>query len=194
MSKRKNIFTLISALAAVGVITLCFLVFTTRMPTDKSIYNSPKAVSNTLVVDDPIIEKTLRLAESSGTVSDAEIRGYLLDWIDPSAGGIVELAVMKNGDVFRVGHRPSAAFGNVPPKRLKPESASEKQARLKATAAAQKVIDTLHPKFATTEPVVYSYLIRIHQKDGSHIDVWVDPDVDKGRFFYNVNLSKIDVD
>ena len=101
--------------------------------------------------------------------------------------------MLKDGTVYRLGPmmRPAAAFGRVPPARLEPESATEAQARTLAVAAAQAVVAKLFPKFAHVTPVVYNYLVRIHRKDGSSTDVWVDPNVGYGRFFYNISLTNL---
>ncbi len=137
---------------------------------------------------------------SSSPAVSAEIRGYLVDWVivklntaPRRESHMVELVVMKDGALYRFSSymRPSAAFGQVPPPRLGPEPAAEAKVRIAAVAAAQAAVAKLHPRFAKVTPVVYNYLVRIHRADGSSTDVWVDPDVGHGRFFYGLGLTRV---
>ncbi len=132
---------------------------------------------------DPVVEKTVQGARKKGKVVSAEIRGYLVDWVD---SGIVEFVVMKDGNAYRLGGftRPAAAFGRKAPKRVEPEPQRELRARKRALTRAHEVVSAIYPKFASVDPSVYNYLVRIHYKGGSHDDIWVDPDVGQGRFFY----------
>ncbi len=142
---------------------------------------------------DPVVEKAVQSVEITGTIVSAEIRGFLLDWYiqeTSSSESILEYAVMKDGSLYRRAgmHRPSAAFGWVPPARLRPESSREANARNTALAAAHDFIAKRHPDFASVDPLVYNYLVRIHRKETSHVDIWVDPDGSKT--FYN-SLVKV---
>lgn len=157
-------------------------------------------------IGDPVVARTVRgdaidpyhLRSFSKTPKapavSAEIRGYLVDWAirDVSSSTIYELAVMKDGTLYRLsGQRPAAAFGAVPPARLTPEPAAEAKARIAAVAVARAAVAKRFPAFAAVVPVVYNYLVRIHRTDGTSTDVWVDPDVYFGRFFYNIGLRKL---
>ncbi len=147
-------------------------------------------------VKDPLVAKTIKGAAATGSpVVSAEIRGYLVDWVireSSTSASITELAVMKDGSAYRIRQtRPSAAFGNMAPSRLTPEPAREAKARKAALAAVQKVVAKKNPKFASVKPIIYNYLVKIHHKDGSSVDVWVDPNVARGRFLYNVGLVKL---
>lgn len=147
-------------------------------------------------VKDPVVAKTLKGAETTGTpVISAEIRGFLVDWVikeSSDSASIRELAVMKDGSVYNIGMmRPSAAFGVKAPARLTPESAQEARARKASLLAAQKAVSKIDPKFAKVKPIVYNYLVRFNRKDGSSVDVWVDPDVGEGRFFYGIELRSM---
>jgi hypothetical protein len=135
------------------------------------------------------------MTSSTGSPAvSAEIRGYLVDWVirKGTSSNMAEAAVMKDGTVYRLaGHwRPSAAFGKQAPARLTPESAPEARARSAALSSAQRWIAKASPQFASVAPAVYNYLVRIHRADGTSTDVWVDPDVGGGRFFYGVELTK----
>jgi hypothetical protein len=143
-----------------------------------------------------------RSKTSSSPAVSAEIRGYLVDWVivklntaTRRESTMMEFVVMKDGTLYRFSSymymRPSAAFGQVPPPRLGPEPAAEAKVRIAAVAAAQAAVAKLHPRFAKVTPVVYNYLVRIHRADGSSTDVWVDPDVGYGRFFYGLGLTRV---
>lgn len=159
-------------------------------------------------VTDRLVAKTLRLAKKTRAMSaanprvlqraeaggasfvSAEIRGYLVDWVGP--GMVYELAAMKDGGLYRLdpGMRPSAAFGRVPPARVRPESDTERKAREAAVAFATRAVNKSRPQLASAKPVVYNYLVRIHRANGSVFDVWVDPDVNSGRVFYRIRLTR----
>lgn len=145
-------------------------------------------------VPDPLVAATLQGAKATTSAAvSAEIRGYLVDWVvrAGNASTIKEFAVLKDGSMYRLpGMRPAAAFGAGAPPRLGPEPAGEAKVRLAALASADAVVRKQPgPTFAA--PVVYNYLVRITHADGSSTDVWVDPDVGRGRFFYGVTLKPL---
>lgn len=148
-------------------------------------------------VKDPVVIKTLKGAEKTDTpVISAEIRGFLVDWVineSTDHATMRELAIMKDGSLYSVPmHRPSAAFGAMAPSRLTPEPPREARARKASLVAAHKAVAKMYPPFASVKPIVYGYLVRLHHKDGSNVDVWVDPDVGHQRFFYNIRLNKVE--
>lgn len=147
-------------------------------------------------IPDPLVASTVSGVPATRTpVVSAEIRGYLVDWVIRRGNGssIWEMAVLKDGTHHRLPYmRPAAAFGAVPPPRLSPEPPAEAQAREAAVASATAWVVTYRPQFAAMKPVVYNYLVRVHYAGGSTTDVWVDPDVSRGRFFYGVRLAPID--
>ena len=146
-------------------------------------------------VDDPVVARTLEGAETTGSPAvAAEIRGYLVDWVHEATDTtrIREIAVMKDGGMYelRTWSRPAAAFNSIPPARLEPESAEEAAAREAAVAIADAYVRETDPEMSGA-PVVYNYLIRIYRADNTTVDVWVDPDVGNGRFFYGIDLAPI---
>lgn len=148
---------------------------------------------------DPVIAATLDLASTKGTPAvSGEIRGYLLDWIIDSPGNdesgpIFEAIALKDGSLWRLkapSMRPSAAFGEMPAKRIGAETPAEADARKKAVALATKALSREHPEFAQVHPKVYGYLIRISFADGTTHDAWVNPNLDNKSLQYDRRLVK----
>ena len=153
-------------------------------------------VYSTESITDPLVEKAVQGAEKEGKVESAEIRGFLVDWVirDTSrSASMVEFVVMKDGNAYRRGGfgRPAAAFGRKAPKRLGPEPLREAEVREQALTRAHEVVSAIYPKFASVDPAAYNYLLRIYYKDGSHDDIWVDPDVDQVTFFREADTGLI---
>jgi hypothetical protein len=136
------------------------------------------------------------MTSSTGSPAvSAEIRGYLVDWVirKGNMSNIVEAAVMKDGTVYRLAGRlvrPAAGLGMQARPRLTPESVREARARTVAVSFARRWVARAFPQFTSLAPVVYDYLVRIHRADRTSTDVWVDPDVGGGRFFYGIELTK----
>lgn len=131
-----------------------------------------------LAISDPVIAQAVRSAQTTGApVVRAEIRGYLVNWVikeTSSSTTIREFVVMKDGSLYRDNEkrpRPYGAFSKGAPPRLTPESKREAQSRKAALAAAHLTITKIAPTFASAEPAVYFYIVRIHRKDGSSADI-----------------------
>ncbi|TLM65661.1 MAG: hypothetical protein FDZ70_10960 [Actinobacteria bacterium] len=145
-------------------------------------------------VEDVLVAQTLKgVPTTSSPAVRAEIRGFLVDWTTRTPDGgawIREFAVMKDGSLYTITPRmrPSAAFGHLPAERLGPESEQEAAIRMSAIASADASVIAAYPDMGNPPPVIYGYLVRIHRADGTAIDVWVDPDVAEGRFFYDIQL------
>lgn len=164
----------------------------TKKTTNKLRFGPVYSVQN---VEDPVLSKTLENVQTTGeTITGAEIRGYLADWVITKgrSTSIWELVVMKDGSLYRFDMmmRPAAAFGQKAPPRLTPESNQEAKAREAALNAAHRELVRKYPAYKSVRPVIYNYLVRVRCVDGINIDVWVDPDVDPRRLFYNVELQK----
>lgn len=140
-------------------------------------------------VPDLIVAKMIKDAKNKfdTSIKSAEIRGYLVDWI---GDGIVELAVMKDGTLHNINQmNPSAAFGNKPSNRLKPEPGWEAKARKDSLAAAQILLGKIHPRHASVKPTIYYYIVKVYFTDGSSKIAWVEPDA--SAFAYdNFKISK----
>jgi hypothetical protein len=142
---------------------------------------------------DPLVAATVTGIEAQKpgpAVTSAEIRGYLVHWVvrvPPAGGTRLVLASLKDGSLYTVPGGPHN-FDNIPvPARLSPESSAEAEARLAVVTAASKAVETTNS--VLSGPVIDNYLVRVHRADGSRVDVWVDPDVGHGRFFYDVPLT-----
>lgn len=143
-------------------------------------------------ISDPLVAKAVAAAQLTEPVS-AEIRGYLVDWVQgaESSTTIVELVVMKDGSIYRLSPfmRPAAALHARLRARLSPEPPWEARMRALAVLRANDAFRRSHPAFVSAKPTVWNYLVRIHQRNGKFVDVWVDPDVGRGRLFYGVTMK-----
>lgn len=178
---------------ALCVVGLAVAVFTSACASSERLEFGP--VYPVDKVSDPLVAETIKqdaigeVKQASGTANSpatgAEIRGYLIDWVTGNA--LLEYAVLKDGSVHSIpdvrgsGARPSV--------RLEPEPAAEAVARESAVVSARFTVEWLKPEFANIEPFVYSYIVRIHRKDGSSSDVWVQPDVSPTKMDYRVRLG-----
>lgn len=154
-------------------------------------------IAETIRIDaeDPYGSKSSSSTISTAPAVSAEIRGYLVDWMtgENPPHARLELVVLKDGSILRIPDmRPAGGWGVTPSERLGPEPDVERTVRDAVVEAADNWVKSEYSECATATPVVYNYLVRIHRSDGSFSDVWVDPQPDPGRMFYDVTLRPVE--